>query len=76
VEQLGAWSGTEGIQALTQTALKLVGSHGREAKPFRRRPVYRRACPGTFTNAGAPRGDFLGTTFGLTVIFAGVGGRP
>jgi hypothetical protein len=54
-EQLGAGSGAEGVQALPESAFELIASYGREATPFHRRPVYRRACPGTFTNAGAPR---------------------
>jgi hypothetical protein len=33
VEQLGAGSGAEGVQALPKPALKLVPSHGREATP-------------------------------------------
>jgi hypothetical protein len=36
VEQLGTWSRTEGIQARTELALELVGSHGRR---LRRRAV-------------------------------------
>lgn len=32
---------------------------GYAATPFHRRPVYRRACPDTFTNAGAPRQSLI-----------------
>jgi hypothetical protein len=38
VEQLGAGSGTESVQALMYPALKFVGSHGRR---LRRRTVAR-----------------------------------
>jgi hypothetical protein len=31
VEELGAWSRPEGVQANPETALKLVGSHSRRA---------------------------------------------
>jgi hypothetical protein len=34
VEQLGAGSRTEGVEALLELALELVGSHGREATPL------------------------------------------
>jgi hypothetical protein len=36
VEQFSAWSGTEGIQTLPQSALKLVGTHPQETTPSRR----------------------------------------
>jgi len=45
VEQLGAGSRSERVQTFSEPALKLVGSHGREATPFHRRPVCQRACP-------------------------------
>src|SRR4029450_12485192 len=38
VEEFGAWSGAEGVQACSQAALKLVGPHGRR---LRRRTVAR-----------------------------------
>jgi hypothetical protein len=38
VEQFGAGSGAEGVEALTYPALKFVGSHGRR---LRRRTVAR-----------------------------------
>jgi len=36
VEQLGAGSGTEGVQALPESALKLVRTHPQETTPSRR----------------------------------------
>jgi hypothetical protein len=33
VEQLGAGSGTEGVEAFSESALEFVGSHGTEATP-------------------------------------------
>jgi hypothetical protein len=38
VEQLGAGSRSEGVEALPKSAIKLVGSHGLEATPSNRRP--------------------------------------
>jgi hypothetical protein len=32
VEQLGAWSGAEGVEALSEPALELVGSHRRRLR--------------------------------------------
>jgi hypothetical protein len=32
VEQLGAGSGTEGVETLLESALELVGSHGRRLR--------------------------------------------
>jgi hypothetical protein len=37
VEKFGSGSQAEGVQALSETALKLVGSHCREATPWTRR---------------------------------------
>jgi hypothetical protein len=39
VEQLGAGSRPEGVQAGTESAIELVGSHGPEATPPRCRPL-------------------------------------
>ena len=39
MEQLGAAGGAEGVQALLQPVLAMIGAHGREATPSRRRPV-------------------------------------
>ena len=36
MEQLGAGSGTEGVQALPESALKLVRTHPQETTPSRR----------------------------------------
>jgi len=41
IEQFGAWSGAEGVQASSESALELIGSHrgsvrGREAGPRHR----------------------------------------
>jgi hypothetical protein len=33
VEQLGAGSRTEGVEAFSESALELIGTHGREATP-------------------------------------------
>jgi hypothetical protein len=35
-EKLGAGSGAESVQAVPESALELVGSHGREATPSNR----------------------------------------
>jgi hypothetical protein len=45
VEQLGAGSGTEGVEALAKSALELVGSHGRSISPPQRSTSPRRATP-------------------------------
>jgi hypothetical protein len=34
VEQFGAWSRAEGVQAFSESVLELVGPHGRDATPF------------------------------------------
>jgi hypothetical protein len=53
VEKLGAWSGAEGVEALPESALKLIGCHGSRLRRGTVAARVGRACPHTFTNAGA-----------------------
>jgi hypothetical protein len=52
VEQLGAGSRAERVEAFAESALELVGSHGRR---LRRRTVHPRVVHRPFTNTGASR---------------------